>query len=370
MDAHAHELAEAEVNPRQLTRTRTVAVMVVVSIVVVVVALYLFARAPLLLGLGEIAGTSRTLAVVLGWSVWGLPLALTLACVWLVRSHHELPRAVHAVIGVLVICAWLPAVALLPGRSSEAQQQLASLAMSQAPAVARSLLAGVYAGAAGTFVMPMVIIPLAAVVTGRRYRGGLAHAAHRFRGRYPLTMVLASLLALGVAVDVGVAGPPGLPINQLWPSGRSFEFNGTYVRVLAATRASGCAGIVEPARASSALEDDGCGGADRGLFTDAHDNALVAAAVIAMPTDALARKAASTLTRLDAYSVPLPTPAGYGRTLDGAAAGAIAENVGDTLIVLDDGHANGQPTNLAIAPERTLGDAVANTLIYAINGAP
>lgn len=363
MSAYPDTQRDVEVSPRKLSRDRAVALIVVAAIVAVIVVLFFFVRGPLLLGLGRIAGSSRTLAVLLGWSVWGAPLVLTLLFGRVLREHRELHRGARIVLVAALVCAWLPAVALLPGRSSEAEQQFASLAIAEAPIVGRSLLFGVYAGAFATLLsIPALILT---VIPRRRHPPRFARLDRVAR---PLALVAVSLLGLGAGLAFGRVGPPGLPVNQLWPSGPSFTFNGKFVRVLGASHSPGCAGIVQPARAARVLEDDGCGGSERGLFTDSHDDALVAAAVIAMPTSGLAHDAALALDRLNAFAVPLPTPRGYGRSLNGATSATVAEGVGNELVLIDTGHADGRPRYVDTKSEQTLGVAVANTLISTITG--
>jgi hypothetical protein len=321
MSAYARAEADVEVSPRSLTAARSAAVALAVAVVVVIVVLFVFVRGPLLGALGQLSGPSRTAAVIVGWAVWGVPLVASLAFGWAIRDRAGIPRALRIAALIGVVCLWLPAVALIPGRGSQAQHELSWLAIKQAPAIATSLLAGVYAGALATLLsVPALLLTL---VPRLRHPAGLAHLDRVVR---PLVMIVVSLLGLGGALVFGRAGPPGLAASQLWPAGQSFTMNGTYVRVLAVSHSGGCGGSVEPASALTVLEHHGCGAS-------------------------------------------APTPAGSGRQLDPAVTGTTATDVNDELVVVDAGHADGQPRYVDVAPERTLGIAVANTIIYGIAGA-
>jgi hypothetical protein len=160
-------------------------------------------------------------------------------------------------------------------------------------------------------------------------------------------MLLISLLALGGALAFGRATPPGLATDQLWPPGQTFTFNGTFVRVLGAARSDSCSGMLAPASAAHRVEDLGCGGTERGLFTDAHGDALVAVTVVAFPTGALAHDAAVALQRANAVAVPLEPPSAHGRRLETAGAAVVAEDVGSEVMVVDATHADGRTRSVS-----------------------
>ncbi len=355
---------EVEVSPGELSHARALAIGIVVAVVAVIVVLFLFVRAPLLLGMGEIAGPSRTLAVVLGWAVWGVPMVASLAFGRLARDQSGLSQRSKLLLLALVIVLWLPAITLLPGRGSAAEQQFDSLATAQAPLVAQSLVAGLGLGAVATLLsLPAVALTLIPV---HRHPQRFAHLDRVIR---PAVMIGVSLLGLGAGLAIGRPAPPGLAVDELWPPGHSWTFNGTEVRRLGAAHSGGCAAVVGGARAAALLDHDGCGGSERGLFTDSRGDALVAVAVIAMPTDQLAHQAAQQLTRLNAFVKALPTPPSVGRDLADTTVPPLTEDIGDELLIIDAGHADGRSRYIDTAPERTLGDAVANTIIYGVTGA-
>jgi hypothetical protein len=353
-----------EVSPRSVSRTRLLAAAAAVGLSAAIVVLYVFARPLLMRELGRIAGPSRTAAVVLGWAVWGVPIALALLS-RMASRRATLPRPARIVLLGLAIVAWAPAIALLPGRGSVAQHEFTSLAIRQAPAVASSLEAGIGIGAVATL---LCIPAIALSLTMRSHHpAGLAGLDRLMR---PLMIVTITVLGLGVALAFGRAGPPGLPLQQLWPSGSSFTFNGQFVKPLAAERTRSCVNAVRPPRAETVIEDYGCGAVAHGLFTNRSGSALVSVTVIAMPTDGLSTSAASALQRINAVGVPLSSPPSAGfRPFDNSAAAVVQEGVGDELLVLQAARSDGKLTRTNSGPVLALGKAVANTIIYGLSGA-
>jgi hypothetical protein len=332
-----------------------IAIAIVVGIAVAVALLYVFVRDPLLRELGQLSGSSRTVAVLLGWSLWGVPLALTIAFGWCAGRLSGRPRLVVVGLLLLLVCTWLPAVALLPGRGAMAQHALISAAVAQAPAVASSLLAGLYAGGAAA------LVGLVAVTRAMRRRKTAGSSAHN-RAVWSGVMVTAALLGLAAALAFGRVSPPGLAFDKVWPPGKSWTINGKLVRVLGVARSNGCKNLVLPEAAGRLLEDYGCGGSERGLFTDSHDDALVAVTVVAMPTAALAGEAVERLQR--AQAVPAPLRALQAAATDTARAGVLVQSFQNQLLLLHGARNAGTPTQRDGAQVASLLSAVDLTILY------
>jgi hypothetical protein len=115
----------------------------VVALVALLAAAYLLLQEPVLETLGRAAGGSATAAVALGWALFAVPTALAVPYPVLVRPR--LSRAGRRLATAALAAAFLPAVAVGPGRRS-GFDAVREEGREHAPLVADALVTGFSAG--------------------------------------------------------------------------------------------------------------------------------------------------------------------------------------------------------------------------------